>query len=248
MESIYTTILESLEDRNLSKVQIGLHWTAVVAEKNDVYQCGLSSTLTGSHDHSGEPDIPDPGQLEQLSGLELAGWIQSDIPLRRSLGCAAINALLPRDSSCWVNQNAEEEILRQGRGKKVVLIGHFPFARRLRVELNDFEVLELRPSGEDLPASQAPSQLADADVIAITGMTFINNTLETLLTYCKPDAFLLMLGPSTPLTPIMYDFGFNVLAGSIVEKIPAVLSAVAQGANFRQVHRTGVRLITQAAE
>lgn len=248
MKSIYTTILESLEDCKISKIQIGLHWTAVVAEKNHTYQCGLSSTLTGSHDHSGEPDIPDPGNLEQLSGLELAGWIQSEIPLRRSLGCAAINALLPRDSSSWVDQNAEEEILRQGRGKKVVLIGHFPFARRLRSELRDFEVLELRPSGEDLPASQAPSQLASADVIAITGMTFINNTLETLLSYCKPDAFLLMLGPSTPLTPIMYDYGFNVLAGSVVEKIPAVLDAVGQAANFRQVHKAGVRLITQAAE
>lgn len=248
MENIYTTILESLEDRKISKIQIGLHWTAVVAEKNHTYQCGLSSTLTGSHDHSGEPDIPDPGNLEQLSGLELASWIQSEIPIRRSLGCAAINALLPRDSSGWVDQNAEEEILRQGRGKKVVLIGHFPFARHLRDELQDFEVLELRPSGEDLPASQAPSQLGNADVIAITGMTFINNTLEALLSYCKPDAFLLMLGPSTPLTPIMYDFGFNVLAGSVVEKIPAVLDAVGQGANFRQVHRAGVRLITQAAK
>jgi len=248
MESIYTTILESLEDHKISNIQIGLHWTAVVTEKNDIYQCGLSSTLTGSHDHSGEPDIPDPGNLERLTGLELAGWIQSDIPIRRSLGCAAINALLPRDSSTWVNQNAEEEILRQGRGKKVVLIGHFPFAHRLRDELDDFEVLELHPSGEDLPASQAPSQLANADVIAITGMTFINNTLETLLTYCKPDAFLLMLGPSTPLTPILYDYGFNVLAGSIVEDIPAVLGAVGQGANFRQVHKAGVRLITQTAE
>jgi len=34
-------------------------------------------------------------------------------------------------------------------------------------------------------------------------------------------------------------------AGAIVEDIPAVLAAVGQGANFRQVHKAGVRLITQ---
>ena len=57
----------------------------------------------------------------------------------------------------------------------------------------------------------------------------------------------LVLGPSTPLSPVMADYGVNLLAGSIVEDIPAVLAAIGQGANFRQVHKAGVRLITQLA-
>ena len=244
---MYSSIINTLPDTSVLEVRIGLHWTAVVVEKANGLQCGLASTLEVEHNHSGEPTIPDPGHLASLSGLELAGWISSDIPLRRSVGCAAINALLPQDPSRWVDQNAEGAILEHGHGKKAVLIGHFPFADHLRTELDDFTVLDLNPTGKDLPASAAPDILPEADLVAITGMTFINHTLPGLLNLCKPNAYILILGPSTPLSPVLADFGVNLLAGSVVEDIPSVLSAVGQGANFRQVHKAGVRLITQLA-
>ena len=244
---MYSSIIKKLPVHPVHEVRVGLHWTAVVVEKDDGLQCGLASTLEVDHTHTGVPTIPDPGHLASLPGLELADWIHSDIPLRRSVGCAAINALLPQDPSRWVDQNAEGAIQEHGRGKKAVLIGHFPFADHLRTELEDFTVLDLNPSGNDLPASAAPEVLPDADLVAITGMTFINHTLPGLLELCKPEAFILILGPSTPLSPVMAEFGVNLLAGSIVEDIPAVLAAVGQGANFRQVHKAGVRLITQLA-
>jgi len=244
---MYSSIIKKLPDNPVREVRIGLHWTAVVVEKPSGLQCGLASTLEVDHNHTGEPTIPDPGHLVSLPALELADWINSDIPLRRSVGCAAINALIPQDPSRWVDQNADEAILEHGRGKKAVLIGHFPFANHLRTELEDFSVLDLNPSGQDLPASAAPDVLPDADLVAITGMTFINHTLPNLLALCKPNAYVLVLGPSTPLSPVMAEFGVNLLAGSIIDDIPAVLSALGQGANFRQVHKAGVRLITQLA-
>jgi len=242
---MYSSIIKKLPDNPIREVRIGLHWTAVVVEKTDGFQCGLASTLEVYHPHTGVPLIPEPDHLASLPGLELADWIHSDIPLRRSVGCAAINALLPQNPSRWVDQNAERAIQEHGRGKKVVLIGHFPFTDQLRTELEDFTVLDLNPSGKDLPASAAPDVLPEADLVAITGMTFINHTLPELLELCKPDAYILILGPSTPLSPVMAEFGVNLLAGAIVEDIPAVLAAVGQGANFRQVHKAGVRLITQ---
>ena len=245
---MYSRIQKTLPDYPISQVRIGLHWTAVVVEKEDGPQCGLASTLEVDHHHTGEPTIPAPGTLTSRPALELANWIESDIPLRRSVGCAAINALLPRQPDTWIDQNAEGAILEQGRGKKNVLIGHFPFADTLTAALKDFNVLELNPTGEDFPASAAPELLPAADLVAITGMTFINHTLPDLLKLCKPDAYILLLGPSTPLTPLMADYGVDLLAGSSVENIPAVLAAVGQGANFRQIHRAGVRLITQLTQ
>lgn len=242
---MYSRILNSLPDHPVSQIRIGVNWTAVVVEKEDGQQCGLASTLAEHHHHTGEPTIPEPGSLEKRSALELASWIQSDIPLRRSIGCAVINALLPRQPENWVDQNAEEAILERGRGKKNILIGHFPFAEALEGKLEDFTVLEQDPTGKDIPASAAPAFLPNADLVAITGMTFINHTLPDLLGLCKPEAYILLLGPSTPLTPLLADYGVDLLAGSSVENIPAVLAAVGQGANFRQVHRAGVRLITQ---
>ena len=242
---MYSRILASLPENKINQVRIGLHWTAVVVEKEDRLQCGLASTLEGEHHHHGEPTIPSPGALESYSARELASWIESPIPLRRSLGCAAINALLHRHPERWVDQNAEEAIRLNGKGKKCVLIGHFPFAETLAQELDEFYVLEQNPTGEDFPASSAPDLLPQAGLVAITGMTFINHSLPDLLALCQPEAYVLVLGPSTPLTPVLAEYGVDLLAGSSVEDIPAVLAAVGQGANFRQVHRAGVRLITE---
>ncbi|MFL7814207.1 MAG: DUF364 domain-containing protein [Anaerolineales bacterium] len=242
---MYSRILASLPDFPVRQVRIGLHWTAVVVEKDSGLQCGLASTLSAEHHHTGEPIIPDPGKLESYPALQLASWIESEIPLRRSLGCAAINALLPRQPQSWIDQNAEQAILTRSKGGKVVVIGHFPFSKTLQESIADFHVLELNPIADDRPASLAPDLLPKADLVAITGMAFINHTLPELLFLCKPGAYVLLLGPSTPLTPILADFGVDLLAGSSVEDIPAVLAAVSQGANFRQVHHAGVRLITQ---
>jgi uncharacterized protein (DUF4213/DUF364 family) len=242
---MYTRILNSLIDQPLLRVQIGVHWTAVVVEQEGMPKCGLASTLAVEHDHTSEPDIPAPGQLEKINALELAGWIRSEIPLRRSIGCAAINALLPRGPASWVEANAEEAMLEHGRGKKAVLVGHFPFAERLRDQFREFKVLDLHPGQGVLPASSAPDVLPEADLVAITGMTFINQTLPGLLELCRKDAYVLLLGPSTPLTPLWAEYGVNLLAGSIVEDIEGVLAALGQGATFRQLHQVGVKLITQ---
>jgi len=105
-------------------------------------------------------------------------------------------------------------------------------------------VLEQRPSGQDLPADAAYDVIPRADVVAITGTTLINHTFEGLMALCRPRALVLVLGPSTPLSPILFDHGVHILSGSVVEDVDSVLRAVSQGANFRQVHRQGVRLVT----
>ncbi len=83
-----------------------------------------------------------------------------------------------------------------------------------------------------------------ADIVAISGTTLINHTFEELMTLCRPDALVLVLGPSTPLSPVMFDYGVDILSGSVVVSTDAVLRAVSEGANFRQVHPYGVRLVT----
>ena len=168
----------------------------------------------------------------------------SDQPTLASIGLATINALLPRQPEMWQDLNAEEMIATLGEGKTVALIGHFPFVPRLQSRVGKLFVLELHPGGEDLPAESAPQVLPQADVVAITSMTLANHTLEKLLEYCPPHADVILLGPSTPLSPILHQYQIDILCGSIVTAVDPVLSAVGQGANFRQVHRAGVRLVT----
>jgi uncharacterized protein (DUF4213/DUF364 family) len=122
-------------------------------------------------------------------------------------------------------------------------VGHFPFVDRLRPRVGALQVLEMAPGPGDLPATAAPEVIPAADVVAITSMTFHNHTLEGLLALCAPGADVILLGPSTPLSPILYEYGVRALSGSVVTAIEPVLRLVSQGGNFRQVHKAGVRLV-----
>ena len=237
-------ILQTLPEGDVVEVRIGTHWTAVVVEVLGEVRCGLASTLTESLDHHRHPDVPQAGLLETYPAFELAKLIHSDRPCLKSVATATINGLLPKGSWLGVEKNAEEVIRTRGAAKEVVVIGRFPFTEALRSEVGNLYILEQNPQGKELPQEAAPDVLPQADLVAITGMTFINGTIEGLIQLCRKDALVLILGPSTPLSPVLFDYGVDLLSGSIVTDIDRVLHAASQGANFRQLHKTGVFLVT----
>jgi uncharacterized protein (DUF4213/DUF364 family) len=63
---------------------------------------------------------------------------------------------------------------------------------------------------------------------------------------CRPEATVMVLGPSTPLSPILFDYGVNILSGTRVVDEASVLGTVSQGASFKQVK--GTKLLTFVSE
>lgn len=229
-------------DGLVTDIRVGTHWTAVVVETAHGQRAGLASTQIVHDQEHGRPAVRDAGRLIGLPARELAAWMRAESLTERSIGFATLNALLEVDVAACVERNAEELILERGRGRRVAIIGHFPFVPRVREAASACWVLELNPAAGDLPADRAPELLPQADVVAITGMTLVNDTFETLAALCRPDAYVLVLGATTPLTPLLFDYGVDAVSGTIVTDIPAALAAVSQGANFRQI--AGKRLLT----
>lgn len=236
-------IIDTLEEGQVNDVLIGHHWTAVVVEVDGERRCGLASTVSGEH-HHGEPDVPAAGRLHEYAAEDLTALACSEQPALAGIGLATVNTLLPRQPEQWITLNAEEVIASRAAGKKVALIGHFPFVPRLYQRVGELSVLEQQPQPGDLPASPAPAVLAEADVVAPTSMTIHNHTLPHLLRCCMPDALVILLGPSTPLSPILFDYGVDILCGSLVTDIEVVLRVASQGGNLQQMHRAGVRTVT----
>jgi uncharacterized protein (DUF4213/DUF364 family) len=237
-------LLSSIKFRDVVKVRIGLNWTAVVIVDKGREYCGLASTVRTDHTHDGESRIDMAGQMENYGGEDLANLCLSPNITLRSVGIAALNAhaqLQMKES--WFEANADEVIAKVGRNKRVAMVGRFPFTERLRSRVKQLQVLEQTPGPYDYPASQADEVIPNADVVAITGMTLINQTMEDLLDLCQPNAFVMVLGPSAPLSPVLFDYGVDVISGAIVENVEPVLRVVMQGGNFRQVHQAGVRLV-----
>jgi uncharacterized protein (DUF4213/DUF364 family) len=237
-------LLESLtNDAPVRQILVGAFWTAVVLN-TDPPRCGLASTL---HAEGGGPWPPvvEAGRLQARSGRGLAEMLRSERILEASIGMAAVNALLEVDETPLAEVNAEEIILERGTGKRVAIVGHFPFIDRARQVAADCWVLERDPAPGDLPASHASQVLPQADVVALTGTSLLNHTFGELMGLCRPDAFVLLLGPSVPMMPLFFDLGVNALSGTCVDDPELVLRSVSQGATFRQIKRAGgLRLLT----
>jgi uncharacterized protein (DUF4213/DUF364 family) len=243
--SVVDRLLGSLgSDAPVGTVLVGALWTAVVLD-TDPARCGLASTLRPDR-HHGEPLVAQAGRLLEKSARELAEMLRSPNPMEASIGMAAFNALLQVDEGSCTEINARELILRHGAGRRVAIVGHFPFVRRVRQAAAACWVLELRPGPGDLPADRAAEVLPQADTVALTGTSLVNHTFDELIGLCRPDAFVVLLGASAPLTPVLFDVGVDVLAGTLVVDVPAALRGVGQGATFRQI--PGKRLLTMARE
>lgn len=245
--SIIEGLLASLrDDAPLREVRVCAFWTAVVLDDG---RCGLASTLRPEEPRCAGlgPPVQRAGHLLECSALELAQYANSDSLLEASIGMAAINSLMEIDESRCVELNAEEIILKEGAGRKVAIVGHFPFIPRVRKAAEKLWVLEKRPVAGDLPAEMAAEVLPQADVAAITGTSLINHTFEELMDLCRPDALVIVLVPTAPLSPVLFDYGADIICGTLVTDAESVLRLIGQGANFGQVKRGGgVRLLTMA--
>lgn len=236
MKLIDELLANLTDDAPVRSVLVGAHWTVVCSRG-----CGMASTLMGTKPH-GHEKVRDVGRLQEKSARELAEYARSDNLLEASLGVAAINSLLEIDPRQAVELNAAEVLASRGRGKNVALVGHFPFIPQLRQAAGQLWVIEQRPAEGEHPAEAAGELIPQADVVALTGTALINGTLDGLLELCRPDALVMVLGPSTPLSPVLFDHGATILSGTRVIDEGAVMRTVAQGATFQQVE--GVQRLT----
>jgi uncharacterized protein (DUF4213/DUF364 family) len=222
-------------DFQVRSVHTCVFWTAVITK-----HCGLSSTFRDegpSHDRG----VRDVGNLTRKTALELAEYAKSESLLEASIGMATVNSMIDIDESRCIEKNAFEIILEKGQGKNVAIVGHFPWIPKLREKVKNLWVLEQRLREGDLPAKQADRILPQCHVVGITGTSFINHTLEGLLSLCK-EAYVLLIGPTSPLSPILFDYKIDAICGSKIIDPDQLIRSVSEGATFKEV--TGVRLLT----
>ncbi len=228
---ILDDVLDTLkEDAPVREIRVGAHWVAVCSR-----HCGLASTL-------GQAGGDDDAGFSGKSARELAELARSPTLPQASLGMAAVNSLLEVDESLSVDLNARDLLIERGRGRRVALVGHFPFVPKLREAAGQLWVLELLPRPGDLPAAEAERVIPQADVVAISGTTFLNHTIDTLLGHRRPGALVVVLGPTTPLSPVLFAHGVDVISGARVVAPEVALPHVSEGKSFSGM--PGVRLLT----
>jgi hypothetical protein len=153
------------------------------------------------------------------------------------MGLAAINSALNAQevltSNCGelLDETKTQDVFTclhdELRGKRVAVIGHFHNLERLS-GICELSILERKPGAGDIPDPACEYILGEQDVVIITATTLINKTMPRLLALSR-NARIVVAGPSTPLHPLMFEHGVDLLGGLIVDDQPSVWRAVAEG-------------------
>jgi len=220
---------------------VGSHLIAVASQR-----LGLAAHLPkvegGKRLHSDRAKFTLVGR----SARDLAMWLRGDEWLKAGIGMASLNSLLEIDYAKLHEINAKHIIADRAAGKNLMIVGHFPFVNTIRSTVRNLWVMEKQPGAERISEEEGYQLLPEADVVAITGSSLINHTFERIMSNCKSASFKIMLGPSTPLSPVLFDYGLDAIGGALVEVVNTVLAEVERGAAFRRLK--GVRTVVMAKD
>jgi len=211
-------------------IRMGLFHTAVLTRN-----CGLAATLPRDALRQEQPSVREPGKLVDKGALELARMACSESLLEAAIGMAAINSLLEVNDKKCLELNASELIAEKGKGKKVVIVGHFPFVPKLREIVKELWVIEKNPREGDFAEVEAENLIPQADVVGITGTAFTNHSIEKLLKLCRPEAYVVIVGDTAPLSPVLFDYGIDAISGTKVIDAELAMRCVSEGATYRQI-------------
>ena len=228
MWKLYDELIAAVpEDARVSECLAGLSWFLVRS----------IGTGVAMRPRDMEGPIRNAGQISGMRLRDLACWIKSWNFYEAAMGLAAINSALNAQevltSNCGelLDETKTQDVFTclhdELRGKRVAVIGHFHNLERLS-GICELSILERKPGQGDIPDPACEYILGEQDVVIMTATTLINKTMPRLLALSR-NARIVVAGPSTPLHPLMFEHGVDLLGGLIVDDQPSVWRAVAEG-------------------
>ncbi|MGM0599926.1 MAG: Rossmann-like domain-containing protein [Candidatus Rifleibacteriota bacterium] len=233
LDAVKSTIPDSSYNMPLANVASYAFITTVKTRR-----VGVSMTLSDDRifEFKVKSCVHNMGAVEELGLKNILNWTESLNGIERSFAIAAINSAIELSGQKYYTGNALKLTAKLAENKNVAVVGHFPKMDNIKEVAKSFTILEKRPQEGDRKAEDAVEVLPEADVITVTGVTCLNDTLEGLLALKKPGAIFIVLGPTVPLSPVLFDFGVDVIGGAWAEDENEVMKMVAQGGTARHIN------------
>lgn len=235
-DSLYRDLIAQCDQEPAQQVIAGQVWSLVQTDHAAGLAVSACPPLRETHGTafrlSGWP-------LIKLAELSLS-WNGREAAIGSAAICAASNA--PERYAGADEANGKDLLLQKAVGKKVGLVGHFPWADEIRAVAGSLSVFEQRPHDGDLPEQAEEYLLPRLDVVAITGSALVNKTLPRLLELAG-GAWVMVIGPSTPLSVVLFDYGVDALSGCVVRDPEELAEIVCEGGGVQEF-RSAVRFVT----
>ncbi len=250
---LYDELIEGIpKDYVVDEVVCGAYYAIVRSGEG----CGLSTVM----DEDTLPVImrnKTPGMKLQ----EIASCIKSWNLTEASIGQAAINAyynspVVAKRNGVAISNNrfAEDRIYdpfityqKLIRNKKVTVIKRFPYLEQLFQPVCDLAVVSTDPDIGEYPYTAAEYLLPESDYVFITCNALIEKSLPHFLELAEK-ATVVLVGPSTPLAPVLAQFGVKDLSGFVVkdnEKALRICSGREHSKIYSAGQKVSIRFATQ---
>jgi uncharacterized protein len=219
-------------------IAVGSHFIGIRADDDGKLCAGLASTLGA---------VPTDDERQMVAGMvgktlgEAVGQLKSPRGFSISIGAAALNAgiTVPQRQPDF---EASEIMAEKGKAGETVLVGDFPFTGWLRQQVNTLHLFELQKVAGRTPPDQWDDILGRCQVLGLTGTTLLTRAMATYLEKA-PQAYTIIIGPTTPLSPVLFAHGADVLAGSQIVSPDPVFDGIRQGMSFREFKKLGIQFV-----
>lgn len=241
---IYDELIEEIGAApTVEAAEIGPNWCRVLTSDGSM---GMAYAL----DEGSRPSLMTGRRLKGRSLRDAAALVKSWNFHDAGIGMAAINAwhsnagraaqqgFTPSAVNDWTQ--AFNPFRAEVAGAVVSVIGHFPFAPAALADAAELHVLERAAQAGDYPDSACEYLLPGSDFVFISGSAFVNKTMPRLLELAR-DAFTVVLGPSTPMSPVLFEHGVDLVTGFAATS-PDQLFATLSGPMGPQMYESGRRL------
>jgi uncharacterized protein (DUF4213/DUF364 family) len=231
-----------LENLNISDARIGLCLTSVRLSDNSF---GAAATLTDDHPHCAKSnrDFGDFTPLK-IRGQKVSGLFETEKESNTilTLKIAVLNAIssgIISSGNYKVIENCDPiELLDLGSEKTITIVGAFhSYIQKISATKNRLYVLELNENALTpdqsrfyIPANEYKKVLPDSEIVIITGLTLVNQTIDGLLSAIDKKAKVIVTGPSSSIIPdILFANNVDIIGATRITKPELLFDIVSEG-------------------
>jgi uncharacterized protein (DUF4213/DUF364 family) len=226
----------------ISDVRIGVFLTAVILSDGS---CGVAGSIGDGHPVCTKQnrDFGDftPGMIKGKSVEDLFESFKNS-NLINALKIAVLNAVSSRlltTSGYKIVENSDPlDLVKIKPGQSITMVGAFQsYMQKIAETGAVLRVLELNEDAFNadnrkyfVPADQYQKILPLSDILIITGLTLVNDTIDNLLNCMKPGSHVIVTGPSASLLPdVLFHKGVSSIGATRITDPVKLLEVVSEG-------------------
>ncbi|MEI6060303.1 MAG: DUF364 domain-containing protein [Bacteroidota bacterium] len=242
IQLLFSRYRSRIENLRIADVRLGVHLTAIRLSDDCL---GVAATLADNQSfcHKNKRDFGDftPTKITDatVTGLFESKKSSAIIDTLKVAVLNAISSSLPLDPIYRVLEDMDPiDLVDLQSQKTITIVGGFQSYIQKVVETgNRLFVLEMNEnalSAEQksfyVPANKYREVIPQSDIVIITGLTLVNNTIDGLLSAISPGTQVIVTGPSAGILPdILFENHVNIIGSTRITRPDLLFDIVSQG-------------------